>query len=70
MMTSLTPYDTHHGVVNTHGKFDGCTFSSYREVKADRQTGRQTELRFIYLDLYACAKKCTFAAENTVVTSF
>ena len=52
IMTSRNPYDAHHGVVINRAKFDVCTFSSLRGVIADRQTNRQTvrqtELRFIY----------------------
>ena len=43
-MTSRTPYDTHRGVMINRGKIDACTTSTFRGVKADRQT----ELRFIY----------------------
>ena len=33
-------YDTQHGVVINLGKFDACTSSSFRGVKAHEQTDR------------------------------
>ena len=40
MMTSSTPYDTHHGVVTNRAKFDASTSSTFIGVKTDRHTDR------------------------------
>ena len=42
-------YDTHHGVVINRVKFDACTCSSFRGVKTDTQTHRQTDRIVLYI---------------------
>ena len=40
IVTSRTPYDTHHGVVINRVKLDACTSSNFGRVKTDGQTER------------------------------
>ena len=50
-MTSLSHYDSHHGVVINRAEFDICTPSNSDEVKAHVRTyvhtHVETELRFL-----------------------
>ena len=43
------PYDTHCGAVINRSKFDTCTYSSFRGVKTDTQTDRQTDRISLYI---------------------
>ena len=47
MMTSRTPYGTHHDVVINRAKFDTYTSSSFRGAKTDRQTDRQNYALYV-----------------------
>ena len=42
IMTSRTPYDTHHGAVINRDKFDACTSSSFKGVKTERHACMHT----------------------------